>query len=119
MFPFGQPHTYENDQLPEVIIRSLHTKPADGRTPVVRGSNAVTTGISKTTVQRWMQNYWRSCRLGKNKIVSRKLEGYKLSTDKFIVEKARNIVRMHLNQASNTFASCIDKETHVQAMDRT
>ena len=53
----GRPRTYEDDKVAEVINRALQTKPADGSTQWSARSLAAATGISKTTVHRWLQTF--------------------------------------------------------------
>jgi len=51
----GRPRTYEDDKMAEVIHRALQTKPADGSSQWTARSLAAATGISKSTVHRWLQ----------------------------------------------------------------
>ncbi|MEX1323988.1 MAG: helix-turn-helix domain-containing protein [Synechococcaceae cyanobacterium] len=53
----GRPRTYEDDTVAEVINRALQTKPTDGSTQWSARSLAAATGISKTTVDRWLQTF--------------------------------------------------------------
>jgi len=53
----GRPRTYEDDTVAEVINRALQTKPTDGSTQWSARSLATATGISKTTVHRWLQTF--------------------------------------------------------------
>ena len=53
----GRPRTYEDDKLAEVINRALQTMPTDGSTQWSARSLASATGISKTTVHRWLQTF--------------------------------------------------------------
>ena len=53
----GRPRTYEDDKVAEVINRALQTKPTDGSTQWSARSLAAATGISKTTVHRWLQTF--------------------------------------------------------------
>ena len=96
-----------NDKLAELINRVLQTKPADGSTEWSGRSLAAATGISKTTVHRWLQTF------------SVQPDGYKLSTDSFFVEKIRDIVGLYLNPPENAVVLCVDKKTQIQVLDRT
>jgi len=51
----GRPRTYEDDKVAEVINRALQTKPSDGSTQWSARSLAAETGISKSTVHRWLK----------------------------------------------------------------
>jgi len=68
----GRPRTYEDDQVAEVINRALQTKPADGSTHWRARSMAAATGISKTTVHRWLQTF---------SVQPHRQKTFKLSTD--------------------------------------
>ena len=103
----GRPRTYEDDKVAEVINRALQTKPADGSTQWSARSLAAATGISKTTVHRWLQTF------------SFQPDGYKLSTDPFFVEQVRDIDGLYLNPPENAVVLCVDEKTQIQALDRT
>ena len=49
--------TYEDDTVAEVINRALQTRPPDGSTHWSARTLAAATGISKTTVHRWLQTF--------------------------------------------------------------
>lgn len=51
----GRPRTYQDDQVAEVIHQALQTPPADGPAQWTARSLAAATGISKSTVHRWLQ----------------------------------------------------------------
>ena len=53
----GRPRTYEDDTVAVVINRALQTRPPDGSTQWSARSLAAATGISKTTVHRWLQTF--------------------------------------------------------------
>ena len=53
----GRPRTYEDDTVAEVINRALQTTPPDGSTHWSARTLAAATGISKTTVHRWLQTF--------------------------------------------------------------
>jgi len=76
----GRPRTYEDDQVAEVINRALQSKPTDGSTHWSARSLAAATGISKTTVHRWLQTF---------SVQPHRQKSFKLSTDPFFVEKVR------------------------------
>ena len=52
----GRPRTYEDDKV-KVINLALQSKPEDGSTQWSARSLAAATGISKTTVHRWLQTF--------------------------------------------------------------
>lgn len=53
----GRPRTYEDDTVAEVINRALQTTPPDGSAQWSARTLAAATGISKTTVHRWLQTF--------------------------------------------------------------
>jgi putative transposase len=53
----GRPRTYEDEDVAEVINRALKTRPTDGSTHWSARSLAAATGISKSTVHRWLQTF--------------------------------------------------------------
>jgi len=77
---------------------------------VVRTLPAATTGISKTTVHRWLQTF---------SVQPHRQKHFKLSTDPFFVEKVRDIVGLYLNQPDKAMVLCVDEKTQIQALDRT
>ena len=58
----GRPRTYEDQTVAEVIHRALQTKPAHGSTQWSARSLAAATGISKTTIHRWLQTFLSAVR---------------------------------------------------------
>lgn len=106
----GRPRTYEDDRVAEVINRALQTKPADGSTQWSARSLAAATGISKTTVHRWLQTF---------SVQPHRQKHFKLSTDPFFVEKVRDIVGLYLNPPDKAMVLCVDEKTQIQALDRT
>ena len=106
----GRPRTYEDDRVAEVINRALQTKPTDGSTQWSARSLAAATGISKTTVHRWLQTF---------SVQPHRQKHFKLSTDPFFVEKVRDIVGLYLNPPENAVVLCVDEKTQIQALDRT
>lgn len=84
----GRPRAYEDDKVAEVINRALQIKPSDGSTHWSARSLAAETGISKSTVHRWLKIF---------AIQSHRQKNFKISTDPFFVEKIRDIVGLYLN----------------------
>jgi putative transposase len=83
----GRPRTYEDEDVAEVINRALQTRPTDGSTHWSARSLAAATGISKSTVHRWLQTF---------SVQPHRQKHFKLSTDPFFVEKFRDIVGLYL-----------------------
>jgi putative transposase len=106
----GRPRTYEDDKVAEVINRALQTKPSDGSTQWSARSLAAETGISKSTVHRWLKTF---C------LQPHRQKTFKISTDPFFVEKVRDIVGLYLNPPDKAMVLCVDEKTQIQALDRT
>jgi putative transposase len=106
----GRPRTCEDETVAEVINRALQTKPTDGSTHWSARSLAAATGISKTTVHRWLQTF---------SVQPHRQKTFKLSTDPFFVEKVRDIVGLYLNPPDKAMVLCVDEKTQIQALDRT
>jgi transposase len=106
----GRPRTDEDDKVAEVINRALQSKPADGSTQWTARSLATATGISKSTVHRWLQTF---------SLQPHRQKSFKLSNDPFFVEKVREIVGLYLNPPDKAVVLCVDEKTQIQSLDRT
>ena len=106
----SRPRTYEDDTVAEVINRALQARPPDGRTQWSARCLAAATGISKTTVHRWLQTF---------SVQRHRQKTFKPSTDPFFVEKVRDIVALYLNPPDKVMVLCVDEKSQIQALDRT
>jgi putative transposase len=106
----GRPRTYEDDTVAAVINRALQSKPTDGSTHWSARTLAAATGISKSTVHRWLQTF---------SLQPHRQKSFKLSTDPFFVEKVRDIVGLYLNPPDKAMVLCVDEKTQIQALDQT
>jgi putative transposase len=105
----GGPRTIADEQIAEAIRKTLQTKPADGTHWTCR-SLATSASLSKSTVQR----VWHA--FG---IQPHRQKHFKLSTDPYFVEKARDIVGLYLNPPDNAMVLCVDEKSQIQALNRT
>ena len=71
---------------------------------------AATTGISKSTVQRYLQAF---------NLKPHRVETFKLSTDPLFIEKLRDVVGLYLNPPDNALVLCVDEKSQCQALQRT
>ena len=71
---------------------------------------AAGTGISKSTVQRYLQAF---------NLKPHRLETFKLSTDPLFIEKLRDVVGLYLNPPDNALVLCVDEKSQCQALERT
>lgn len=106
----GRPRSYKDARVAEVINFVLQTKPDDGSTHWSTRTIAKETGVSKTTVHRWLQAF---------SVKPHLQETFKLSTDPFFVEKVRDIVGLYLNPPDKAVVLCVDEKSQIQALDRT
>ena len=97
----GRPRTYEDDQVAEVINRALQTKPADGSTHWSARTLAAETGITKSTVHRWLQTF---------SVQPQRQKAFKLSTDPFFIENVRDIDGLYLNPPENAVVLCVARK---------
>ncbi len=105
----GRPRTYEDDTVAEVINRALQCQPTDGSTHWSARSLAAETGISNTTIYRWLQTF---------SVQPHRQKHFKPSTDPFFVEKVKDIVGLYLNPPDKAMVLCVEEKTQIQALDR-
>ena len=105
----GTPRTVSDEQVEEVIVRTLESTPEDA-THWSSRSMARTCGMSQSTVSR----IWRAFGLQPHRC-----ETFKLSSDPFFVEKVRDVVGLNLNPPEKAVVVCVDEKSQIQALDRT
>jgi putative transposase len=103
----GRQRTYEDATVAEVINRTLQTSPPDGSTHWSARTLAAATGISKTSVHRWLQTVSIQPHRQKHHRSAESCD-YKLSIDTFYVEKVRDIVGLYLNPPDKVMVVCVD-----------
>ena len=106
----GKPRTIDDERIAQLINTTLHTKPADGSTHWSVRTVSAQTGISKTSVHRYLQMF---------KLQPHRSQSFKLSNDPFFIEKLRDVVGLYLNPPDNALVLCVDEKSQVQALDRT
>jgi transposase len=104
----GAPRKISDDQVEQLVIRTLETTPK-GATHWSTRQMARRAGISRTTVSR----IWRAFGLRPHRS-----ESFKLSTDPQLVEKVRDIVGLYLNPPERALVLCADEKSHIQALNR-
>ncbi len=105
----GAPRTITDDQVDQVVARTLETKPKAATHWSTR-SMAGELGLSQTAVAR----IWRSFGLKPHLA-----ETFKLSTDPLFVDKVRDVVGLYLDPPDRALVLCVDEKSQVQALDRT
>ncbi|MFH9466416.1 IS630 family transposase [Streptomyces clavifer] len=104
----GRPRTVLDDQVADLIVRTLESKPENATHWSTR-SMAKKTGLSQSTVSR----VWRAFGLQPHRF-----ESFKLSTDPFFVDKVHDIVGLYLDPPERALVLCVDEKSQIQALDR-
>ncbi len=95
--------------MAELVNTALTRKP-NGNTHWSRRTLAIETGLSTTTVHRYMTLFG---------LQPHRSKSFKLSTDPFFIEKVRDIVGLYLNPPDHALVMCVDEKSQVQALERT
>jgi transposase len=105
----GAPRSVADEQIAEMLVRTLEAAPADATHWSTR-SMAAACGLSPATVHR----VWRAFGLKPHRV-----EGFKLSSDPEFVEKVRDIVGLYLAPPDRALVLCVDEKTEMQAVEPT
>jgi putative transposase len=105
----GAPRSINDDQIAQLIQKTLKSKPKDATHWTCRRI-ADETNISKSTVQR----VWKAFNLQPHR-----QKHFTLSTDPLFIEKVRDIVGLYLNPPDKAMVLCVDEKSQIQALDRT
>jgi putative transposase len=105
----GRPRTHDEEQIAQLLNTALTHKPKAATHWSVR-TLAKTTGVSKSTVQRYLALFG---------VQPHRSKSFKLSTDPFFIEKVRDIVGLYLNPPDHALVLCVDEKSQVQALERT
>lgn len=104
----GAPRTVTDEQVDDVVVRTLETKPK-GRTHWSTREMAEKVGLSHSTIGR----IWRT--FGLKPHISKT---YKLSDDPQFVAKIRDIVGLYMNPPENAVVLAVDEKSQTQALER-
>ncbi len=105
----GRPRTVSDDDVEDVIVKTLESAPPDGGTHWSTRQMAARTGLSQSTISR----VWRAFGLQPHRV-----EHWKLSKDPLFVEKVRDIVGLYLDPPERAMVLCVDEKSQIQALDR-
>jgi transposase len=106
----GRPRSVTDDQVEDVIVRTLEAAPPDGGTHWSTRQMAKASGLSQTTISK----VWRAFGLQPHRV-----EHWKLSKDPLFVDKVRDIVGLYLDPPERALVLCVDEKSQIQALDRT
>ena len=106
----GRPRTITDEQVEEVITRTLEEPPPHHDTHWSTRQMAKATGMSQTAISR----IWRAFGLKPHLV-----ETWKLSTDPQFIDKVRDIVGLYLDPPERALVLCVDEKSQIQALDRT
>ena len=104
----GAPRSITDEQVAEVVYKTLKTKPKDETQWSVR-SMGEETGLTKDAVHR----IWRTYGLQPHRH-----KHFKLSTDPFFVDKVRDIVGLYMNSPEHAMVLCVDEKSQIQPLER-
>jgi transposase len=105
----GRPRTITDEQVEEVVIKTLERTPKDATHWSTR-SMAREVGLTQSAVLR----IWRAFGLQPHR-----QETWKLSKDPQFIAKVRDIVGLYLNPPERAVVLCVDEKSQIQAVDRT
>jgi len=104
----GAPRTISDEQVEDVVVRTLETKPKGGTHWSTR-SMAKKAGMSHAMVGK----IWRT--FGLKPHIAR---SFKLSPDPQLVDKVRDVVGLYMNPPSNAVVFSFDEKSQIQALQR-
>jgi transposase len=105
----GRPRTIGDEQVEEVIVKTLETTPKDATHWSTR-SMAREVGLTQSAVLR----IWRAFGLQPHR-----QETWKLSRDPQFVDKVKDVVGLYLDPPERAVVLCVDEKSQIQALDRT
>jgi transposase len=105
----GRPRTVSDEQVEQVIVRTLETTPK-GATHWSTRSMAKELGLTQSAVHR----IWKAFGLQPHRQAS-----WKLSKDPLFVDKVKDVVGLYLNPPERAVVLCVDEKSQIQALDRT
>jgi transposase len=105
----GRPRTITDEQVEEVIVKTLETAPRDATHWSTR-SMAREVGLTQSAVLR----IWRAFGLQPHR-----QDTWKLSKDPQFIDKVRDVVGLYLNPPERAVVLCVDEKSQIQALDRT
>jgi transposase len=106
----GRPRTITDEQVEQVITKTLEEPPPRQDTHWSTRSMARQVGLSQTAVSR----IWRAFGLKPHLV-----QTWKLSTDPQFIDKVGDVVGLYLDPPQAALVLCVDEKRQIQALDRT
>ena len=104
----GRPRTITDDQVEEVVIKTLESTPKHATHWSTR-SMAREVGLTQNAVLRIWQAFG---------LQPHRQESWKLSRDPLFIDKVRDVVGLYLNPPERAVVLCVDEKSQIQALDR-
>lgn len=104
----GRKRRIGDDQVGDVIERTLHSTPVNATHWSVR-TMAKATALSPATIQRIWSNHG---------LQPHRVKNFKLSSDPRFLEKLKDVVGLYLNPPENAIVFSVDEKSQIQALDR-
>jgi transposase len=105
----GRPRTITDEQVEEVIIKTLESTPTDATHWSTR-SMAREVGLTQSAVLRIWQAFG---------LQPHRQQTWKLSRDPQFIDKVRDVVGLYLDPPERAVVLCVDEKSQIQALDRT
>lgn len=104
----GAPRKITDDQVHEVITKTLETQPKNATHWSTR-KMAKESGLSHDSIQR----IWKAFGLQPHRS-----ESFQLSTDPFFIEKVRDVIGLYMSPPENAVVFSVDEKSQIQALER-
>jgi transposase len=105
----GRPRTITDEQVEQVVVKTLETTPRDATHWSTR-SMAAEVGLTQNAILRIWHAYG---------LQPHRRENWKLSKDPLFVEKVHDVVGLYLDPPERAVVLCVDEKAQIQALDRT
>jgi transposase len=105
----GRPRMITDEQVEEVVIKTLETTPKDATHWSTR-SMAREVGLTQSAVLR----IWKAFGLQPHR-----RQTWKLSKDPLFIDTVRDVVGLYLYPPERAVVLCVDEKSQIQALDRT
>jgi transposase len=104
----GAPRKITDEQVEEVIVKTLEAAPNDA-THWSRAAMAAASGLSRSSIGR----IWRAFELKPHRV-----DTFKLSNDPQFIDKVRDVVGLYLDPPEHALVLAVDEKSQIQALDR-